>query len=226
MHWTEHTCKAFTLSYDDGVESDLHLLELLQTYGVKCTFNLNSGLGAENCWDYQGFPVRRLDLAANIHRYAGHEIAVHGSRHLDPTQLSAGELEAEFTADKAALTKLCGTEPVGAAYAYGAYNDCVVEKLRSIGIRYCRTVEPSHAFAPQSDLLRFRPTCHHKDEALMPLLERFLALPDEGTPQIFYLWGHSYEFDGDGNWDVLERVLERVAGRKDVFLGTNREVLL
>ena len=38
--------------------------------------------------------------------------------------------------------------------------------------------------------------------------------------------GSEYEFDGDGNWDLLERVLERVAGRKDIFLGTNREVLL
>ena len=36
--------KALTFSYDDGVKGDIHLLELFKKYGVKGTFNLNSGL--------------------------------------------------------------------------------------------------------------------------------------------------------------------------------------
>lgn len=82
MDWTNNYRKAFTMSYDDGVESDLHLLELLNACGVKCTFNLNSGLGAESSWLCGDFPVRRLALPAHIHCYAGHEIAVHGKFHL------------------------------------------------------------------------------------------------------------------------------------------------
>ena len=35
---------ALALSYDDGVEEDLRLIEMLKTYGVKCTFNICSGL--------------------------------------------------------------------------------------------------------------------------------------------------------------------------------------
>lgn len=38
--------KALTLSYDDGVEQDLHLIELMKQHGVKGTFNLNSSLFA------------------------------------------------------------------------------------------------------------------------------------------------------------------------------------
>ena len=35
--------KALTLSYDDGVEQDIKLIDILNRYGLKCTFNLNSG---------------------------------------------------------------------------------------------------------------------------------------------------------------------------------------
>ena len=36
--------KAITFSYDDGVTQDIRLIELLNKYGLKCTFNLNSEL--------------------------------------------------------------------------------------------------------------------------------------------------------------------------------------
>ena len=36
--------KAITFSYDDGVTQDIRFIELLNKYGLKCTFNLNSDL--------------------------------------------------------------------------------------------------------------------------------------------------------------------------------------
>lgn len=39
--------KALTLSYDDGVRADCMLMDILNRYGIKCTFNLNSGWFAE-----------------------------------------------------------------------------------------------------------------------------------------------------------------------------------
>lgn len=36
--------KAFTLSFDDGIEQDAKLIALLESYGLKATFNLNTGL--------------------------------------------------------------------------------------------------------------------------------------------------------------------------------------
>ena len=35
--------KALTLSYDDGVEQDVKLIEIAEKYGIKGTFNINSG---------------------------------------------------------------------------------------------------------------------------------------------------------------------------------------
>lgn len=226
MSWTAHFRKAFTLSYDDGNEADAHLIELLRDYGVKCTFNLNSGLNAENgSWQYKGVWVNRLDLETCTNLYRGHEIAVHGKHHLAPTSLDDAALHEEYADDLETLTHIFGKAPVGMAYAYGDYNDRVVEKLRSLGLRYGRTVWENHDFSLQSDLLRFRPTCHHDDEALFDLIARFLTLPDD-APAVFCLWGHTYEFDGNHNWDRLEHVLDRLAGRDDVFYGTNAQVLL
>ena len=38
--------------------------------------------------------------------------------------------------------------------------------------------------------------------------------------------GHSYEFKTEEEWAVMERLCEMLAGRDDIFYGTNAEVLL
>ena len=47
LRYPNGLAKALTISYDDGVEQDIHLLELMEKYGIKGTFNLNSGSFAE-----------------------------------------------------------------------------------------------------------------------------------------------------------------------------------
>ena len=183
--------KAVTFSYDDGVQSDRRLIELFNKYGAKCTFNLNSGLMSNtNMWCYKGFDVVHLDATENLcDLYKGHEIAVHGTRHISPLGITEEELEAEFFYDRKKLEEYFETDINGMAYAFGRYDDNAVEYLKKIGLKYGRTIEVTHDFEVQSDLLRFKPTCHHKDPELMNLCERFVkSSPD--TPQIFYVWGH------------------------------------
>ena len=43
-------------------------------------------------------------------------------------------------------------------------------------------------------------------------------------PRLFYLFGHSYEFNDDGNWDYLEEFCKRAGGHKDVWYATNIEI--
>ena len=45
---TQKKLKAVTFSYDDGTTQDIRLIELLNKYGLKSTFNLNSGLFSKN----------------------------------------------------------------------------------------------------------------------------------------------------------------------------------
>ena len=226
MNWTARYRKALTFSYDDGNEQDVRLIALFDRYGMKATFNLNSGLsGDAGAWQYKGAWVRRLDLREAAGVYAGHEVAVHGAQHLALPELDDAALHRELADDVTALTALFGRAPVGMAYAYGAYDDRAVAEAGRLGLRYARGVDASHAFGVQTDLMRFRPTCHHNDDALFDLAAQFQDMTPD-VPQIFYVWGHSYELDGDGTWDRLERLLDLLAGRDDIFYGTNAEVLL
>ncbi len=226
MNWTKNYKKAVTFSYDDGVVPDLKLLEIFNKYGLKCTFNLNSGLGAESGgWNHKEFWVTRLDLEKNKQAYEGHEIAAHALTHANLIELPLEEAGKEMTEDIKGLTGIFGTAPTGMAYPYGTFNDEVVEMLKELGMQYGRTVWDSHSFDVQTDLLRFRPTCHHNDEKLFELAEEFLAMETE-EPKIFYVWGHSYEFEGDKNWERIEKLCQMISGRADIFYGTNFEVLL
>ncbi len=226
MNWTKTYRKAVTFSYDDGNEQDIRLVEILNTYGMKCTFNLNSGLTADNsAWKYKDAWVHRLHLPDCTQLYQGHEVAVHGKEHLNLTELSPEALHAELAEDKAELKRIFGSEPVGMAYAYGAYSPQVLDAVASQGLRYARTVHNTHQFAVQHKLLEFAPTCHHDDEEVFSLAKRFLE-SESDEPMTFYLWGHSYEFDGNHNWDRIERLCEMLAGKESVFYGTNAQVLL
>jgi len=217
--------KAVTFSYDDGNTQDIRLVELFNQYGMKCTFNLNSGLNESHAWEYRGSQVTRLNLPESAEIYQGHEIAVHGLQHRNMTELSSEELYQEIFADKQNLTEFFGREPVGMAYPYGAYHENVIDMLRKADLKYARTVNSNHSFAKQEHLLEFCPTCHHDDALLFDLAEKFLR-SDSEEMQIFYIWGHSYEFDGNHNWDRFEKLLDMLAGKSDIFYGTNAEVLL
>ena len=43
-------------------------------------------------------------------------------------------------------------------------------------------------------------------------------------PWLFYLWGHSYEFEARDNWNVIEEFAAYIGGREDIWYATNIEV--
>ncbi len=68
-------------------------------------------------------------------------------------------------------------------------------------------------------------TCHHNHPRLMELADEFLHQPDNsGRPRLFYLWGHSYEFEQNDNWQVIEEFAAYMGGREDVWYATNIEL--
>jgi peptidoglycan/xylan/chitin deacetylase (PgdA/CDA1 family) len=218
--------KAITFSYDDGICQDIRFVDLLNRYNLKCTFNLNSGIQSEeHNWVNNGIVIKRMDKRDLKEIYQGHEIAVHSLTHPSLTELSKEDVEIEIAQDIKNLEELFNQKMVGMAYPYGTYNDTVVEVLKNNGIQYARTVEGTNNFEIQEDLLRFKSTCHHNEKDLFHLAEKFIALEPK-EPQIFSIWGHSYEFDVDNTWDMIERFFKLISNRDDIFYGTNAEVLL
>jgi len=224
--------KALTFSYDDGVTTDERLIAILNQYGMKGTFNLNMGRHthegqprwvrrAKSGWGY----ITRFTYEEMPEIYKGHEVALHSYTHPHLENLSREDCTREIAEDFAGMEQVFGIRADGMAYPFGTYNDDVVDVLRSQGVKYCRTTKSTYNFDTQTDLLRFHPTCHHRDGRLMELAKAFVEMkPDK--PQLFYVWGHTYEFEDSDNWDIIERFCEFMANRDDIFYGTNAEVLL
>ena len=219
--------KAFTMSYDDGVEQDKKLISLMLAHGVKGTFNLNSGLFAPEGTVYpEGRVHRRMTLSECQKTYAheGIEVAVHGYTHPFLEKLPTALCMSEITKDREGLEEAFGGIIRGAAYPYGTFNDDVISILSLAGIAYCRTVRSTHGFDIPGKWLTLDPTCHHDDPMLLELADKFVSAEVNRDPMLFYLWGHAYEFEGNDNWNVIEELLDKVSGKEDVWYATNIEI--
>ena len=226
--------KILTFSYDDGVEQDIRLIELFNKYGMKATFNLNSArLGEKGALTREGVTVDHIKIKhADVkHVYAGHEVAAHTLTHPNLSLIERDKnIVREVEQDRLILSELCGYEVVGMAYPGGSsdIDERVVNLVReNTGIRYARNTTSTFSFDEQTDLLDFCPSVFHHTQMdkMFELGERFLELEPEKT-QIYYVWGHAYEFDIHNTWDRMEAFLRMMSGREDIAYLTNREALL
>lgn len=219
--------KYVTFSFDDGDRQDIRFVEMLNKYGLKGTFNLNSGLASEaNRGVYNGVDIIRLNATDYKELYEGHEVAVHGLTHPHLEMQDERTIFNEISRDKRNLEDIVGYEVVGMAYPYGTYDDRVVKIAKQCGIRYARTVETTPVFTPQKDLMRFKPSCKFDEEGVFSLIDAFFEGESE-QKQVLYIWGHSYEFDFDDGWTRIENICKKLSENATLFRpATNREALL
>ena len=231
----QNKLKAVTFSYDDGVTQDIRLIELLNKYGLKATFNLNSDLLGKNTIALRdnGAKIARYRVHADDVRYVyeGHEIAVHTLTHPRLPDLEDAEVIRQVEQDRIQLSELAGYEVIGMAYPGGGVNndDRVAGLIKNhTGVKYARTITLTDSFDPQPNLYRFDPNLHHIQnmDRMLQLTRRFVET-EATTPQVLYIWGHSYEMDiYPDYWQKLEEMFSYLANREDIFYGTNKEVLL
>ena len=225
--------KAVTFSFDDGMLQDIRLIELMNKYGLKGTFNLNSErFGAEFSAIRNGTHVwrKRIEREQVKELYIGHEVAAHTLTHTNLTTVDDAEIIRQVELDRLNLSEIVGYEVVGLAYAEGGVNcnEHVADVIRNdTGIKYARTIAPTYGFNEQRDLLLYDPTCHiARFERAYEIAKNFV----EATPNknmLLYLWGHSYEMDIiENGWEKLEEIFKLISNKNDVFYGTNKETLL
>ncbi len=217
--------RAVTLSYDDGQVHDEKMLEIISKYGIKATFNICSGCYGDEKHQSNLTKEKAIEL------YNSHdcEVASHGKNHLPLTEVNRLVAFNDILECRDDLEKDFKRIIRGFAYAYGVYNEDVVKMLKDCGIVYARTVGGSEEFELPHDWLRWQGTCHHENPRLMELIEEFLSEPKTSWfwhtyPRLFYLWGHSYEFNNNKNWDKLETICKKLGNREDVWYATNIEV--
>lgn len=213
--------KAITLSFDDGRDFDRKMVEILNKYGIKCTFNLNSNRIEDSERHVNADEIKEL--------YLGHEVASHTCSHPHLQYLDSSGIVSEIINDRRKLEDIVGAPVRGFAYPYGlTETEGMIDCIRSCGIKYARTTVSTGGFELPLDLLRLKPTCHQSDGRLYELIERFFA-PDDTAhpwrikPQLFYIWGHSYEYENA--WEKLEDMCRAISGREDVWYATNIEII-
>ncbi len=206
--------RAVTFSYDDGRNFDRRVIECLNRYGMKGTFNLCS----EYCeTDTKGNYIH-LDEIAEL--YKGHEVAVHCPHHPYLERINRQQVLTEVMEDRRVFEKLVGYPVVGMAYPFGTWDDNVIEVLKSAGIVYSRNVLSTFKFNLPQNWLTWAPTCHH--DGAMRVMADFKEC--HRTLALFYIWGHSYEFNENNNWEVLEQICEALPKDDDTWYATNGEI--
>ena len=215
--------KAFTLSYDDGVVQDRRLIGLFDRYHVKGTFNL--GYGVLGYKSDGPFNIDKVEPEEVKELYKNNEVGGHSLYHSDLTSIGEPYMMHEILEDKMKLEQLVEEPLKMFAYPFGLFNDKVKDGLKKAGYKGARTVVSTHSFELPEDTMEWNPTCHHDDEKIMELLEKFVT-GKAMRPQLFYLWGHAYEFDMHDNWDHIEKILAYIdEHREGIWFASNGEIL-
>lgn len=201
--------KYFLLSFDDGTVYDPRFVELLNKYGVKATFNLNSGL-EDFVWQYEDrVPIRRQKLADTVDIYLGHEIASHSLHHHWLNTLTPPQLRREVEEDCKALKAIFGVEELGFGVPFTACGEREIGIIRRF-VRYIRLSEMARDHALPED------PYHIPIHALYnqpDVKEKIRAFAEEDRDDaLFVMAGHSYEFEVLDQWEYMEQLLTFILG--------------
>lgn len=232
MRFPKGMPKAVTLSYDDGCLDDIRFSNVISESGLKCTFNLNSEKISKNSLTNEQIQEFFLDR--------GHEIAVHGSYHRAEGVIRAIEGIREVLDCRLELEERFGVIVRGMAYpdvgirkfSNGASYDNIKKYLTDLDIVYARTLgSDNNSFELPLDWHKWMPSAHHANPKVMELIDEFIDLDvspnanhSRRTPRLFYLWGHSFEFEKNNNWELLDDICKKLAGRDDIWYATNIEI--
>ncbi len=227
MRFPGGKAKAVTLSYDDCMEEDGDLIRRMEKYQMKGTFNLIPGWFAKEGTVYPEGETYRLvthEKAKKMYSHPLIEVANHGNEHKYMTSLTTPEMAEDTILCRKALEEIFGKMICGMAYPYGWCNDELINVLKMCGIKYCRTVESTRGFDLPQNWLRWNPTCHHDDEMLMELTDDFIQMKEIEHPRLFYVWGHTFEFERNHNWERMDSFMKKISGREDIWYATNGEI--
>ncbi len=227
--------KCVTLSYDDARKSDIRFSDMLKRYGLKCTFNIN-GFDFINDGEHLTSDEIREYIIGR-----GHEIAAHGQLHRATGELRPIEIMREVINNRIELESEFDMIIRGFAYPDSGINGfanpdygygTVKNVLGELDVAYARTIcRDNNGFELPVDWHCWIPTAHHNNGKIFEWIDEFLNIDNSvnvyiaaRSPRLFYLWGHSFEFDSADNWDRGEEICKRLSGNDDVWYATNIEI--
>ena len=199
--------KIFLISFDDGTVWDSRFVELLNKYGMKATFNLNSGL-EDFVWQYEDrFPVRRQILSETVEQYRGHEVASHSLHHHWLNSLTPPQLSREVGEDCAALKGIFSLKEIGFGVPFTACGEREIAIIRKYA-RYIRLSEFSDSFALPVDSYHIPIHGLYNQPDIRDRIAAFAA--NDLPVSLFVMAGHSYELEVLNQWEYMEELLQYI----------------
>ena len=230
LRFPEGKYKAFTMSYDDGWAQDKRFSDIVTPYGIKATFNIISrDIGKDKILTKEEIKEYILNR--------GHEIAVHGAEHrANGLQRPIGGIQDILTC-RLELEKEFGIIVRGMAPAWtgvklfqnGTSFEDVKRYLKNLDIAYIRYTADNNDFYLPSDWYCWKTSTHHQSAHALAYVEKFVNLKEPTVtarrmPRLLHVWGHTYEFDNNNNWDRLEQICQMINSQDDIWCATNMEI--
>jgi peptidoglycan/xylan/chitin deacetylase (PgdA/CDA1 family) len=129
--------RAAMITFDDGYEDNLPVLEALCQRGIRPSLFIPTGtIGKTNRWEYSSrlFPARHL-TAEQINRVSAMGVIVgsHGVSHRSLTAMNPERRMAELADSKKTLEDLTGKPVDSISFPFGRFNDAVIADARACG---------------------------------------------------------------------------------------------
>jgi peptidoglycan/xylan/chitin deacetylase (PgdA/CDA1 family) len=219
----------FTTSWDDGHPLDLRVAELLAKHGFAGTFYAPRR-------NVEGRAVMTTGELRTL--AAGFEIGAHTIDHVRLDRLAAAEVERQVVEGKRRIEDELGTAVIGFCYPGGVHDKGVRARVAAAGFRYARTID-NFRIEPATDAFQTPTTIQLYRHRRVTYVTNFLRGGDWrkraggfgaalAAPSlelrleqllhraaevrgVFHLWGHSWELQEHGLWDVLDWLLALAA---------------
>ena len=195
--------KALAFNYDDGQATDERLAKLLSKYNCKATFNISGNILAKN--------------PEKLAWYNGHEIATHGLRHATATLTTTNQIVNDIVIDRKVLETLGDRIVNGHAWPNGSTfgsPSYAQDALKTAGIVYARGTKSHNTFALPENFMCWEPTAKANPAGFAEIAKRFAVESNEGDLKLCTLWGHSWEYKLDSDWQAVEDFCKNLSSEK------------
>ena len=205
--------KQFVFAIDDGTVFDKKVIDIFNKYGIRATFNLNSGL-QDYVWFKDWLEVRRLRLEENKSIYDGHEVASHSLTHPYLTSLSDEDVYREVKEDIENLRHIFCRDIESFSFPFDGYDERTINAIKSLGITHVILPAIDDSFHRPIDTFHIKATSWNIDDALNKV-RRFI---EDEQAELFVYLSHSYDYEYEGNYDKLEELCQIVSSNKDIII--------
>lgn len=196
--------KYFVFSIDDGTIYDEQVISLFNKYGIRGTFNLNSGLD-DFVWYLEELPIRRFILEEKKELYSNHEVASHSLTHPYLDMCIDEIVKKEINEDIDNLERIFKRKIVSFATPFDTCSEREVNLIKSnSSLSNIRLSEIDESFSFPKDPYHIKITALDIDRAL-ELIHDFRSRKEDG---LFIYAGHSYDFYVNNSFSKLEELLK------------------